>query len=151
LESIKDLFKHRNFSKLHFGYKWLTHFRCASEFSGLYHTFLDETLSQNMAHIDDLPFLWDTQVTLGILSSHVICQSFYFIWTVPFPSSFLFLLVNMCGHYGSKVLGVYSGFLSEAPSSIPNLFWWYKPFIYGNLCFICFYKELNFGGFIYVF
>jgi Rod binding domain-containing protein len=32
------------------------HFMCASEFSKLYHTFLDEALSQNMAHIDDLIF-----------------------------------------------------------------------------------------------
>jgi hypothetical protein len=31
--------------------------------------FLDEVLSQNMAHIDDFPFLGDAHVALGILSS----------------------------------------------------------------------------------
>jgi hypothetical protein len=30
--------------------------------------FLDEVLSQDMVHIDDLPFLGDAQVALGILS-----------------------------------------------------------------------------------
>jgi hypothetical protein len=34
--------------------------------------FLDEALSQDMAHIDDLPFLGDAQVVLGILSSCVV-------------------------------------------------------------------------------
>ncbi len=33
--------------------------------------FLDETLFQDMAHIDDLPLLRDAQVALGILSSCV--------------------------------------------------------------------------------
>jgi hypothetical protein len=35
--------------------------------------FLDEILSQDMVHINDLPFLGDPQVTLGILSSFVAC------------------------------------------------------------------------------
>jgi hypothetical protein len=35
--------------------------------------FLDETLFQNMAHIDDLFLLGNTQVILGILSLNVIC------------------------------------------------------------------------------
>jgi hypothetical protein len=35
--------------------------------------FLDEVLSQDMAHIDDLPILGDIQVTLGILFSCVAC------------------------------------------------------------------------------
>ncbi len=56
--------------------------------------FLDEALSQDVAHIDDFPFLGDTQVVLGILSSWVTCQPFYFIWIIPPFSSFLFLLVG---------------------------------------------------------
>jgi len=40
--------------------------------------FLDEVLFQNMAHIDDFLLLGNTQVTLGILSSCVICQPSYF-------------------------------------------------------------------------
>jgi hypothetical protein len=39
LESIMDLFKHRDFLGLHFGHIRLTHFGCANGFLGLYHTF----------------------------------------------------------------------------------------------------------------
>jgi hypothetical protein len=39
LESIMDLFKHRDFLGLHFGHRRLTHFGCANGFLGLYHTF----------------------------------------------------------------------------------------------------------------
>jgi hypothetical protein len=40
LESIKDFFKHKDSSRLHFGHRWLTHFGCANGFSKLYHAFL---------------------------------------------------------------------------------------------------------------
>jgi hypothetical protein len=45
--------------------------------------FLDEVLSQNVAHIDDLLLLGNTQVALGILSSCVIHQPSYLTWTIP--------------------------------------------------------------------
>jgi hypothetical protein len=35
--------------------------------------FLNEALFQDMAHIDDLFFMGDAQVALGILSSCVVC------------------------------------------------------------------------------
>jgi len=35
--------------------------------------FLDEVLFEDVAHIDDLPFLGDAQVGLGIFSSCVTC------------------------------------------------------------------------------
>jgi hypothetical protein len=38
--------------------------------------FLDEVLFQDMAHINNLSFLGDTQVTLGILSSCVVQSTF---------------------------------------------------------------------------
>jgi hypothetical protein len=41
--------------------------------------FLDEALSQDVAYIDDLLFLGDTQITLGILSSCVTYRPSYFI------------------------------------------------------------------------
>jgi hypothetical protein len=44
--------------------------------------FLDEVLSQDMAHIDDLPLLGDTQAALGILFSCVTHQPSYFIQIV---------------------------------------------------------------------
>ncbi len=34
--------------------------------------FLDEALSHDVVHIDDLPFLGDAQIALGILSSCAI-------------------------------------------------------------------------------
>jgi hypothetical protein len=40
--------------------------------------FLDEVLSQDMVHINDLPFLGNAQVALGILSSCVTHQPSYF-------------------------------------------------------------------------
>ncbi len=54
--------------------------------------FLDEVLSQDVAHINDLFFLGDVQVALGILSSYAVCWSFYL--TQIIPPSFLFLLVG---------------------------------------------------------
>ncbi len=71
LESIKDPFKHRDFLGLYFGYKWFTHFGVPMNFQDFVTHFLDEVLSQNMMHIDDLPTLGNTHVALGILSSCV--------------------------------------------------------------------------------
>jgi hypothetical protein len=56
--------------------------------------FLDEALYQYMVHIDDFPLLQNTQVTLGILSSCVIHQPSYFIWTIHFSFSFLSILAS---------------------------------------------------------
>jgi hypothetical protein len=52
--------------------------------------FLNEALSQNMAHIDDLPLLGDAQVVLGISSSCVVCRPSYFTRTILISSSFVF-------------------------------------------------------------
>jgi hypothetical protein len=57
----------------------------------------------------------------------------------------------MRGHYGSKVFGIYSKPLNEALGSTTNLLWWYRPFIYGRLCPICFSNELGYGGSISMF
>jgi hypothetical protein len=53
--------------------------------------FLDEALSLEVAHIDDLLLLGHAQVGLGILSSCVVRRPFYLTWAVPFffPSYFL--------------------------------------------------------------
>jgi hypothetical protein len=55
--------------------------------------FLDEALFQDMPHINNLLFLGDTQVTLGILSSCVNHQPSNLIQTIP-PSSFMSFLVS---------------------------------------------------------
>jgi hypothetical protein len=57
--------------------------------------FLDEALFQNMTHIDDLPFLGDTQVALGILSSSCVAhRPSYLTQIVLYFSSFLSFLVG---------------------------------------------------------
>ncbi len=89
MESTRDSFRHRDFSRLHFGHKWLVHFKCVSRFSGLFAMhFLDEVFFQDVVHIDDLFLLGDTQIALGILSSYAARQPSNLTWIVP-PSSFL--------------------------------------------------------------
>ncbi len=78
LESIKDLSKHKDSLGLHFGHRWPLHFGCVCGFSRLCHAFLEEALSQDMVHIDDVPLMGDAHVALGILSSCVIYRLFYF-------------------------------------------------------------------------
>jgi hypothetical protein len=56
--------------------------------------FLDETLCQDVVHIDDIFLLRNAQVDLGILSSCVACRLSYFTWTIPPSSSFLSLLAG---------------------------------------------------------
>ncbi len=56
-----------------------------------------------MAHMNNLPFLGDSQVVLGILFSCVAHQPFYLTWTIPPPSSFLSLLAGFDG----RVMHVY--------------------------------------------
>ncbi len=76
--------------------------------------FLNEALSQNMAHIDDLLLIRDAQVVLGILASCVTCQPSYFIRTLPPFSSLSFLVglnrkvMQVCGDI--MVLGSWESF-----------------------------------------
>jgi hypothetical protein len=56
----------------------------------------------------------------------------------------------MWGHYGFKITGVFLGPLSKASGSTTDIFWWYKPSFYGRLCPICFFRELGFGGSIFM-
>jgi hypothetical protein len=62
--------------------------------------FLDEVLSQDVAHINDLPFLGETQVALGILSSCVTHQPSYFTYIVL--PSFLSILAR----FNKKIMQV---------------------------------------------
>jgi hypothetical protein len=54
---------------------------------------LNEALSQDVVHVDDLPLLGDAHVALGIMFSCVTHQPSYLTWTIH-PSSFLFLLTG---------------------------------------------------------
>jgi hypothetical protein len=65
--------------------------------------FLDEVLFQDVTHINDFLLLGDTHVAVGIMSSSIACQPFYFIWTI-FPSfSFLFFFAS----FNRKIIYVY--------------------------------------------
>lgn len=47
----------------------------------------------------------------------------------------------MWGHYGSKVMGVYSRPLSKVLGLTTNLLWWCRPFIYKGSYPICFSRR----------
>jgi hypothetical protein len=64
--------------------------------------FLDEALFQDLAHIDDLLFLGDAHVALGILSSYVNRRPFYLTWIIPLSFSFFCFLVG----FNKKVMQV---------------------------------------------
>ncbi len=56
--------------------------------------FLDEVLFQDVVHIDDLPFLGNAHVVLGILFSCVARRPSYFTSTIHLSFSFLSFLVS---------------------------------------------------------
>jgi hypothetical protein len=91
--------------------------------------FLDEALFQDVVHIDDIFILRNTQIASGILSSCVTNRPFYLIRTILL--SFFFRVffgefqqysyVGTWGHYGSRVMGIYSRPLNGASSPTTNL------------------------------
>jgi len=56
----------------------------AKDTNGLCFTIMGKMFFRLISFINDLPFLGDTQVVLGILSSYVACQPSYFTWKIPF-------------------------------------------------------------------
>ncbi len=109
-----------------------------------------------MVHIDDFPLLQNTQVTLGILSSCVIHQPSYFIWTIHFSFSFLSILASfdervmqVCGdimHPGSWefIQRSLMGYQAQLPISFGgiNLLFMenYAPYAFlGNLALVALY------------
>ncbi len=90
--------------------------------------FLDEALFQDVMHIIDLFLLGDAHVALGILSSCVTHQPFYHTW-ITFPSSFSSFLVGfdmrvmqVWGHYGSRIVGVFLGPFNETSGLTIDIF-----------------------------
>jgi hypothetical protein len=57
---------------------------------------------------------------------------------------------NMWGHYGSRIVGVFSRPFNKVLGSITDIFWWCRLSLYGRLCPIFFSRELGFGGSIFV-
>ncbi len=154
----KDFFKHKNSSRLHFGHKRLTHFGCANGFSKFCHVFFRRCF---FSRCDAYWWFFSLVKHPSYIRHFVIMRhlsTFYIIRTL-FPS-FSFLSFSECvdkrvyvgvwGHYGSRVVVVYSWPFNEVPNLTINLLWWYKPFIYGRLCPIYFSRELSFGDSIFV-
>jgi hypothetical protein len=56
----------------------------------------------------------------------------------------------MWGHYGSRIVGVFSRPLSKVSRSTIDIFWWYNFFFYGGLCPICFSRDLGSSGSVFV-
>jgi hypothetical protein len=90
-----------------------------------------------------------------------MCSSLTFLFHMD-NTSFLFLLISfgrfrqesyvgMWGHYGSKIVGIFLGPLSEVLGLTTNIFWWYKLYFYGGLCPICFSMESSSSVFVFVF
>ncbi len=73
MESIRVHSRYVNSLRMHFGHKWLHILGVPMGFQDFATHFLDETLSQDIAHINDLPLLGDVKVALVILSSCVVC------------------------------------------------------------------------------
>ncbi len=158
LESIKVLFKHIDFSGLHFGHRWLTHFGCVSGFS----RFCQTSFGWNFISRHGT-YRWSSSIgrCLGCFRHFdFICSSLTFL-SHKNNTFFFFLIffyrfwqgnyVGMWGHYGSKIVRIFSGPFSEVSCSTTDIPWWYRPSFYGRLCPICFSRELHFGGSIFVF
>ncbi len=158
LKAFMDIFRHKYFSRLHFGHRWFTHFKCASEFSRLCHTFFrwrfilgrgayqwSSSLRGHTSYFEHFVFMCCSLTFLSYLDN----TSFFFLH-VSFGEFWQESYACMWEHYGSMVMEVYLWPFNMVSSLITNLLWWYKPFFHGKLCHICFFKELGFGGFVFV-
>jgi hypothetical protein len=158
LEFIGDLSRHKDSSGLHLGHRWLTHFGCASGFLGLCHTFF------GWGFILGCGAYWQSSSLkrcLGCFGHFVLmCSSLtflshtnrtsFFILSVSFNGFQQESYINMWGHYGSKILGVFLRPLNEASCLTTDILWWYRPFFYGKVCPIWFSRELGSGGSIFL-
>ncbi len=145
---------HRNSSQLHFGHRWPSHFGCANGFLGLCHTFfgwgfiLGHGAYWWSSFFGKLPSFFGHFFFMHSLSTflfHMDSTSFFFL-LVFFGRFQHESYVGIWGHYGSKIMGVFSGPISEASDLTTNILWWYRPSFYGGLCLICFSRKLGFCG-----
>jgi hypothetical protein len=129
LESFRDLFKHRNYSQLHFCHRWPLHFGCANGFSGLCHAFFrwgfilehgaywwSSFLGRRPCCFGHFVFLCNLLTFL----SHMDNTSFFFLH-ISFDRFQHDSYVSMWGHYGSRIMGVFSRPFSEVSGSITNI------------------------------
>jgi hypothetical protein len=151
--------RHRNSSRLHFNHRWLMHFVCVRGFLKLCHTFFGWCFISRCG-----AYWWSSSPRKRPnCFGHFIfmCSSLTFLSHTD-NTFFFFLLIFFCrfrhenyasmwGHYGSKIVRVFSRPFNEALGLTTNILWWYRLFFYGRLCLICFSKNLGFGGSIFVF
>jgi hypothetical protein len=128
LESIKDLFRHRDFLGLYFGHRLFTHFGCANGFLGLYYTFFGWSfISRRGAYWQSFPLGRCTccfghfvlMCNLLIFLFHT--DNIYFFLLVSFGRFRRKSYVNMWGHYGSKIMGVFSRPFNKASCLIIDI------------------------------
>ncbi len=149
---------HRDSSRLHFGHKWLTHFRWAGEFSELCHSFFgssfilrhdayqwSSSLRKRPSWFGHFVFMCNSSTFL----SHTD-NTFFFFLHVFFGKLWQENYAGMWRHYRSMIMGVFSGPLKKVSNLTADILWWYKPSPYGGLCPIYFSRELNFSDSIFV-
>ncbi len=109
--------------------------------------FLDEVFFQDMVHA----YQWSSSLGrhLGCFGHFVLmCSSLTFL-SHSDSTSFFFLLisfgefwqeiyVNMWGHYGSRIMGVFLVPLHVASNLTIDILWWCKPCLYGGWCHLLF-------------
>lgn len=134
------------------------HFECVSEFLALCNKFFQmrfyfRTWCISMIFLSwEMPRLFWTfflHVQLITLLFHMDNTSLFFL-LIYFSKFQQENYANMQGHYGSKIGGVFLGPFSEALGLTISILWWHRPFFYGGSCPIYFFRELGFGGFIFV-
>jgi hypothetical protein len=131
-----DISMHRDSSWLHFGHKWLTHFGCANGFLGLCHTFfwwgfiLKRGAYRWSLFLKRCPNCFGHFVFMCGSSTSLFHtgNTFFFFLPIYFVGFWQESYACMWGHYGSKIMGVFSRPFSKVLDSTINIFWWYKPF-----------------------
>jgi hypothetical protein len=85
--------------------------------------------------------------------SHNLCLKHFLCWYPHFPnmlcntmfSFFITIIISFV-----KYATIFSRPFSKVSSSTTNILWWYRHFIYGRLCLICFFRESDFDDFVFV-
>ncbi len=142
LESIKDFSKHKDSSKLHLGHIWFTHFGCANGFSSVYQAFFgwgfisrcgtyqqSSSLGKCIVFFEHFVFMCSSSTFL----THIDNTSLFFLH-VSFGRFRQESYANMWGHYGSRIVGVFSRTFNDALGLTIDILWWYKLFFSMEEC-----------------
>jgi hypothetical protein len=107
-----------------------------------------------MAHIDALPLLGCFRHFVPMCNSLTFLfhmdSTYFFFFHVSFGGFRQESYAGMWGHYGSKIVRIFSRPFNEALSSTTNMFSWYRFSLYGKMCPICFSRVLGSSGSVFV-